>query len=200
MAYIMNFSKNFLSNNNKKLILLLSITLSLVLSTRSINISQEEVTQEELIKRIKTFNDWYHKINPSSSHLEAYIDHESNIRLKTNKELKTDDILFNGERKKNIITSIDIYENSKYAETIQSIEETYGFDDITNLTLFLLIEKHNPNSYWKPYLDILPSQPKTLLWNYWNNKKTIEPKFNNSSIISKENKNKNLYKNNFINY
>ncbi|OWR43006.1 putative SET domain containing 3, partial [Danaus plexippus plexippus] len=40
------------------------------------------------------------------------------------------------------------------------------------LALFLLLEKNNPNSFWKPYIDVLPEKYSTVL--YFNSEELAE--------------------------
>lgn len=150
-----------------------------------INISETLSDKDNLQERLDAFNKWYHRINPDYSHLEGYIDSEGDIKLKTNKNIQKDSLLFSAERNKSLISSFNIYEKTKYSSAIKEVEERFGYDDITNMVFFLIIEKHDTNSYWKPYLDILYSKPRTLLHNYWNNKTKIDNILNNHALTSK---------------
>jgi hypothetical protein len=57
---------------------------------------------------------------------------------------------------------------------IRTIEEKHGQDEITFMILFLLDELKNPNSAWKPYLDLLPRQLPGLAFRYWTKNKAFE--------------------------
>jgi hypothetical protein len=46
------------------------------------------------------------------------------------------------------------------------LKQNYILDDETILLLFTIHEKHNPNSFWRPYFDLLPDTlPSGLLFN-----------------------------------
>lgn len=147
------------------------------------SISKETVSTEELEKRVAAFNKWYHEFNPNSKNLEARLDKDGRIKLYSTENIKQESELISAN-KSQFITYNDIYE-TKYGEVLKEVEETYGFDDYVNIALTLLIEKNNPESKWKPYLDILPATPHSLLWNYWDNKVWVEAYLENTSIPSK---------------
>ena len=58
---------------------------------------------------------------------------------------------------KKLLITIEV---AKQSDLVKQLSEKSGDDEIYRndlLTLFILEEKNNPNSFWKPYLDILPS-------------------------------------------
>lgn len=149
----------------------------------AIDIATEDLNREELEKRVKLFNNWFHSKNPELTYLEAKISEDGTVRAYTNKQIQEDDS-FVTLNKEMIIRNIDIY-STKYSDILREIEEFHGYDDVTNFALLLISEKHNPDSKWKPYLDLLPSKPQTLLYNYWNNKLWVEHNLGNISLASK---------------
>lgn len=153
------------------------------LSFTSSSISKETLSNEELEKRITAFNKWYHEVNPNSKSMEARLDKDGRIKVFSTQKIKQETDLISAD-KTQFITYRNIYD-SKYGETLKEVEEIYGFDDYVNVALFLLIEKNDPNSKWKPYLDILPAVPQTLLWNYWDNKVWVEAYLENTTVPSK---------------
>lgn len=164
---------------------LLFIFLLMVLTAvfKSYDISKEELSTEELNNKVKIFNDWFHNKYPNLDYLEARIIEDGTIRTFTTKQIKEDEV-FLTLNKDMILRNIDIY-STKYADVLREVEEFYGYDDITNFALLLVIEKHNPDSHWKPYLDLLPSKPQTLLYNYWDNKLWVEHNLGNIALASK---------------
>ena len=75
--------------------------------------------------------------------------------------------------------------STKYAEVMKETEQNYGYDDLVNFSLILISEKFNPESKWKPYLDLLPPKPSGLLFDFWNNKPWMESTFKNLGVLSK---------------
>ena len=55
-----------------------------------------------------------------------------------------------------IITTIHAKKSDICKELEKNMTSTDVLSNHTWLALYLLVEKNNPNSYWKPYLDILP--------------------------------------------
>lgn len=147
------------------------------------DIGKEEVSREELESRVKVFNNWFHTKYPDFNYLEARINEDGVVRTYTTKDIDEDNIYLT-LKKDMALRNIDIY-STIYSETIKEVEEYYGYDDITNFALLLIAEKHNPNSQWKPYLDLLPAKPHTLLYDYWNNKLWVEHNLGNISLASK---------------
>ena len=61
----------------------------------------------------------------------------------------------------------------------------YGYNDYANIVFYLMNELANPESEWKPYLDILPRQIKTPAFKYWEKKAWLEEELLNIPILSK---------------
>ena len=159
------------------------VIFALLSVTSSIQIREEVISNEELEKRVVKFNQWYHELNPETKHLEARLTEDGTIKLFTNQKINENDFYFT-VNKQQMIRNIEVY-NTKYETTLQELEETYGFDDIANFAIMLISEIHNPESKWKPYLDILPRTPLSLLNDYWNTKTWIEETLKNTSIPKK---------------
>ena len=69
---------------------------------------------------------------------------------------------------------------------MKELEKTRGYDEYTNIALFLIHEINNPSSKFKPYLDILPRKLNSLAFKYWDESDKIEKEFeNNMPIIRK---------------
>ncbi len=155
----------------------------LICSSIQFKIREQEITTEELTKRILAFNTWYHQLNPQSKHLEAKLMPDNTIKIITNEPIKENDVYFSVKRE-GFIRNIDVYD-TKYGESIHEMEETFGYDDITNYVIWLISEIHNPESKWKPYLDLLPLKPAGLVADYWTNKTWIEQELKHTSIPKK---------------
>jgi hypothetical protein len=70
---------------------------------------------------------------------------------------------------------------------IRSIEEKHGQDEVTFMVLFLIEELKNPNSLWKPYLDLLPRQLPGVASRYWTKNKVFEKEVRTMPIIGRLN-------------
>jgi len=81
------------------------------------------------------------------------------------------------------ITPNLIYD-TKFGEFMLEVESKYGFDDFTNLIIYLIEEMHNPDSKWRPYLDIIPRNPVSICHNYWNISRAVEPEILQLPIAS----------------
>ncbi|KAH9507193.1 Histone-lysine N-methyltransferase setd3 [Bulinus truncatus] len=82
--------------------------------------------------------------------------------LKANKDLKESDKLLHIPRK--LMMTVDSAKQSSLGSLISEDKILQVMPNVT-LALHLLNEKLNPQSFWKPYIDILPSQYLTPL--YW---------------------------------
>ena len=87
------------------------------------------------------------------------------------------------------LTSDMIYE-SRLGQFVNDLESKFGYDEYTNLALFLLNEIGNKDSIFKPYLgkylyylDILPREPTSIAFKYWDYN-IIEKELPNMPIIS----------------
>lgn len=82
------------------------------------------------------------------------------LGLKATKEFKKDELFIIIPRK--LIMS----EESSTSSLTSICQEIPMFDAMTNVKLAfaLLLEKLNPNSFWKPYIDILPDKYSTVMY------------------------------------
>lgn len=168
-----------------KRVLVFLVLLSVASFVIDFDIGKEELSLEELSARVKVFNNWFHTKYPDYNYLEARVNADGLVRTYTTRDIKEDDV-FLKLQKDMVLRNVDIY-STKYSESLREAEEFYGYDDITNFALLLIAEKHNPESQWKPYLDLLPAKPHTLLYDYWNNKLWVEHNLGNISLASKLN-------------
>lgn len=75
--------------------------------------------------------------------------------------------------------------DTKLGDFVKTAEQANGYDDYINMLLFLMLEINNPQSKWKPYLDILPRQPSPIAFDYWNKRGPIEDELFGQPILSK---------------
>ena len=155
----------------------------------------EVISGDRLQTRIKVFNEWYEKFNSESSKVEARLTDDPEfmrIGLYAKEDIKTDDSYIKINKRK-MISFRNIYD-TPLKEVIKKVESVYGFDDYTNILFYLLHEMNNKNSEWKPYLDLLPRQPTSIAFKYWERKSWIEDELLNTPILSKLNINAILQK------
>ena len=145
----------------------------------------EVISKERLEVRVNTFNEWYSKLNSGASKVEARLTNDpswTRIGLFAKESLNTDDVYMTIE-KTNMITPDLIYD-TKIGPLIKSIEQEFGYDDYTNFVFYLLHEMNNKESKWKPYLDLLPRQPTSIAFKYWDKKFWTEEEILNTPILS----------------
>ena len=68
--------------------------MSFALLNNSFDIGSEEISREELERRVKVFNDWFHQKYPQLTYLEARISEDGIIRTYTTIPIKEDEIIF----------------------------------------------------------------------------------------------------------
>ena len=76
---------------------------------------------------------------------------------------------------------------------MQDLEQKFGYDEYTNLALYILYLIGQPDSTFKAYLgkilfnqDLLPRQPPGVAYQYWSSSNNFEKEVPNMPIISKE--------------
>jgi len=164
-------------------IFLISVILCLVCT--KVVIWDEIISEERLLTRVKNFNAWYEKFNPGSNKVEARLTKDPNfmrIGIYAKEHIRLDDVYLKFDRSK-LIRSDHIYE-TPIGAVIKKLESLHGYDDYTNILFYLLHEIHNKNSEWKPYLDLLPRQPTSIAYKYWERKDWIEDELINMPILS----------------
>ena len=163
----------------------------ILINTQVINskriIWDEVLSPERLETRVKNFNDWYFGNNsPSTSKVSAKLSSTSNyerIGLYATEEIKEEEVFLKIEKSK--LIKHDLIYDTKLGSFMKKLESKYGFDDYTNLLFYLLLEMNNPTSNWKPYLDLLPRQPTTLAYKFWERKEFIEAELFRTPPLSK---------------
>jgi len=170
---------------------ILFLSSALVNANSSKVISEEVLSRDRLFNRVKVFNEWYAKLNPTAK-VEAKLSQEGKVILAAKADLKAEDAYLTVNRN-SFITPKLIYE-TKIGDFVKSLEATYGYDDALNIVFFLLHEMGNPESKWKPYLDVLPRKPESLAFKYWDRKAPIEEELLNTPVLS------NLYELLFFNF
>ncbi len=145
----------------------------------------EVISPERLQNRLSIFNDWFQK-HTGNSKVEARLTRDAEwtrIGVFAKEALNMDDVYLNLDRSK--LIKADLIYDTKIAPLIKNLEETYGYDDYTNMVFYLLHEMSNKDSQWKPYLDLLPHQFTSVVFNYWNRKTWIEEELANTPTLSK---------------
>lgn len=74
--------------------------------------------------------------------------------------------------------------DSKLGPLMKVLEEKYGYNDYVNMVFYLLLEMGNPESQWRPYLDILPRRPSSISFKYWEKKSWLEDELLHVPILS----------------
>lgn len=143
-------------------------------------------TRESLIHKVNLFNDWANFIITNNSLKIDFIDNLSNklgVYSKTDYLLNNTKIFIDDIH----ILSIDKIYNTgnKYSPFIKEIEEKYGYDEISYFTILLISEYFDSKSQFRLFLDLLPFQPFTPVYNYWEISEKIEPEIMGTSLIRK---------------
>lgn len=157
------------------------LILTIIIHTNQKLISEEILSLDDLEIRIKRFNDWYFKLNPSSK-VGSKLNLDGKIILFAKENLIAGNSYLTIN--KNLTLHSQLIHETPLNSFIRNLEEKYGFDDYLNIIFYLLHEMSNPNSHWKPYLDILPRQPESIAFNYWKRKIHIEEELLNTPILS----------------
>jgi hypothetical protein len=144
-------------------------------------IHSEVISPERFNNRLKAFNEWYSKFNPSSK-VEAKLGDDQKLHLISKTQIKAEEsyLTFN----KNLTINPDLIYNTKIGSFVKELENTYGYDDYLNMVLYLVHEMGNENSEWKAYLDILPRQIDNFAFNYWERKTPIEEELLHTPFLS----------------
>ncbi len=171
-------------STKKVMLLALTITVLFTFTNTEKVISDEVLSRERLQNRVNVFNDWYSKLNPSSK-VEARLMEDDKIHLFSKTNIKAEDayLVFN----KNMTINSQLIYDTQLGSLIKSLEEEYGWDDYLKLVFYLINEIANPESQWKPYLDLLPRQPDSIAFDFWKRKLPIEEEFMHLPILSKIN-------------
>jgi hypothetical protein len=164
---------------------LLLLLLNLVACKKTV-IWDEVISSNRLQTRIEEFNKWYSKIYPNCK-VEARLTDDPDfmrIGVFAKDDIKEDEAYLKIDR--TFMMFQDGIYKTEIEPIIKKVEERYGWDDYVNLIFYLLHEMKDPNSEWKPYLDLLPRQPTTLAYKYWERKKFIEEKLHGTATLSKK--------------
>ena len=165
----------------KSLLLSLGFLLLFTFSTSKRIISEETFSPERLQTRVNSFNEWYSKLNPSAK-VEAKLSPDNKIHLQAKSDLKAEDTYMDLNR--NMTIHAQLIYDTKIGAFVRNLEEKYGYDDYLNMLFYLVNEMGNPESQWKPYLDILPRQIDSIAFNYWKRKIPVEEEFIHTPILS----------------
>lgn len=143
-------------------------------------------TRQELEENVKKFNDWYNNSLGTSKSKNPFflkVVENNEIGVFTNKDLTADEELYTFE--KSLCISAESIYTLPYEKLIRELETKYGYDELTYLVIILIHEYYNPQSKYREYLDILPTNPPSPIFNYWENSKWIDPELMHSSVLRK---------------
>lgn len=167
----------------KKFLFLTFLILLFSFSSNKV-IWDEKLTSQELKSRVEKFNVWYKEFNPSSK-VELRLNKDNELGLFALEDLKKGEDYLKIKREHTLDHNL-IYD-TKLGPVIKKAEQEASYSDYTNHILLLLYEMNNPQSKFKPYLDLLPRQPKTLAFNYWKIKIPVEEELAHTPVLSKIN-------------
>jgi histone-lysine N-methyltransferase SETD3 len=107
-------------------------------------------------EKLKNFMEWSNK-NYIRFNKVAVVDYEvSGKGIIAAEDISSDEIVIAIPRKL-LLCEKTALESEVLGEIFTKLKEEMGLDESSIVTLFIMYEKANPNSKWKPYFDILPS-------------------------------------------
>lgn len=141
-------------------------------------------TRQELEQNVKKFNEWYNKsTNNSKNPFFMKVVSNDDLAIFTNRDLLSDEEIYTFD--KSICLSAELIYALPYEKLIRELEEKYGYDELTYLVIVLIHEYYNPESKYREYLDILPTNPGSPIFNYWENSKSVDPELMHTSVLRK---------------
>jgi hypothetical protein len=164
------------------MILLLGI--SAISGTKRV-IWDEVISHERLAARVNTFNKWYSEFTGTNPKVEARLTTDpswTRIGLFAKENLNAEEVYMTLDRSK--LIRADLIYDTKIGQLLKVVEEEFGYDDYTNFLFYLLHEMNNKDSVWRPYLDLLPKQPTSIAFKYWDKKSWIEDELLHTPILS----------------
>lgn len=167
---------------NGSIIILTLIALFISTSTKTI---YEKLSNDQIRENLVKFNKWFQEKtntldNPS---VELRLTSDGSVGVFSTKDFNKDDLLFTFSTQ--LVLSAESIYTGKYTEFVKDLEKKYGYDELTYFVILLIEEFYNPNSHWRPYLDILPRIPLSPIHDYWNNSKWLEPELMGSTVLRK---------------
>lgn len=168
------------SFNTKYKFIIVSVLITLASCERIFH--EELFSEDNMNNKVKVFNTWYQNFNPLSK-VEAKFGADKKLHLIAKTQIKAEETYLSFNRNHTINPDL-IYE-TKLGDFVKNLETNFGYDDYLNIVLYLVHEMGNPNSQWKPYLDILPRKIDNLAFNYWERKVPIEEEILHTPFLSK---------------
>lgn len=171
-----------MARNSNNIIVLTLIALFISTSTKTI---YEKLNSSQIQENLVKFNKWFQEKtntlnNPS---VELRVTSDGSIGVFSTKDFNKDDLLFAFSTE--LVLSAESIYTGKYSDFVKDLEKKYGYDELTYFVILLVEEFYNPNSHWRPYLDILPRIPLSPIHDYWNNSKWLEPELMGSTVLRK---------------
>ena len=146
---------------------------------------EEVISPERLRTRLTNFNKWYADFTGKEPKVEARLTEDpdwTRVGLFAKSNIQADEVYLTIDRSK--LIKADLIYDTKVGSLIKALEEQYGYDDYTNFVFYLLHEMNNKDSEWKAYLDLLPRQPTTIVFKYWDKKAWVEEELLHTPILS----------------
>lgn len=130
---------------------------------------ETQVGNRNSVATIKKFTKW---VNDNGANFEGLTIREYQgyeLGLKTEKEISEGSLVIAVPRK--LMLTTEAAKQSILGTLINKDRMLQNMPNVA-LAMFLLVEKFSNNSFWKPYIDILPTKYTTVL--YFTNKELLE--------------------------
>lgn len=133
------------------------------------SILEQPIGNRNSVANVKKFTKWAGEngANFEGLTIQEYEGYE--LGLKTEREVVEGSLVISVPRK--LMLTIESAKNSILGPLIDKDRMLQNMPNVA-LAMFLLIEKFSSNSFWKPYIDILPNSYTTVL--YFSNDELIE--------------------------
>lgn len=166
-----------------KIFFAVTLSLSLVACTViPIKINDEDPTVEEMQAKALAYNIWADhaiKNNP----LELKVDDSGKYYVTNKVDFEGNSKIYEIESEF-IFTTEKIYQTN-FSDFIKELEKKHGYDEVTYFSIYLISEYFNPESKFKPLLDVLPKIQPTPAYDYWNRSKQIDEHLIGYSVLRK---------------
>lgn len=163
-------------------VICLSILLACFYSQKII---YQTLSKEEIQNNISKFNQWFYENTGTTDTkpIELRLTEDGEVGVFLNKDFNADEVFLTYSSQ--LVIAADSIYTGKYADLMKELEAKYGYDELTYLVILLIHEYYTPDSFWRPYLDILPRIPSSPIYDYWNNAKSLEPELIGNSVLRK---------------
>ncbi|XP_075976821.1 SET domain containing 3 [Anticarsia gemmatalis] len=134
---------------------------ALIKEITNLEVSQYKSGQSQRQSNIDKYLKWLSENGAQLDGIEIAEFEGYELGLKATKEFKEESLLLTVP-----VKVMMTEKNAKESELATFINVDPLLQNMPNITLalFLLLEKNNPESFWKPYIDILPEKYSTILY------------------------------------